>query len=296
MMKKVIFIILTLISFATPSFAEINVVATLPWIGSLAKEIGKDSVNVKVLVKPGQDPHFVEAKPSMTVAARNADIIMYNGLDLEAGYLPLIITSSRNHRIQPGQKGNFDSSRYVNAIEKLESADRSMGDVHPFGNPHYHFSPENILHVTEGIAEALSRIDQDNAKFYNANLTEFRDRFKEKQREWNGKALKLKGKKFIAYHKLFEYLAKDFGFGIIGYVEPKPGIPPSAAYIKKLIELIKQERPDAILTTSSYGLKESELLAKNTGLRVVILPQDVGATDTAKDWFSFIDQTLLLLD
>lgn len=295
-MKKIIFTIVVLIVFAAPSFAEVNVVATLPWIGSLAKEIGKDRVNVTALVKPGQDPHFVEAKPSMTVAARNADIIMYNGLDLEIGYLPLIITSSRNPNIQPGQKGNLDCSRYVNAIEKLESADRGMGDVHPLGNPHYHFSLENILHVTEGITEALSQIDQNNAKFYSANLTEFRNRFKEKQREWNGKASKLNGKKFIAYHKLFEYLAKGFGFGIIGYVEPKPGIPPSASHIKRLIELIKQERPDAILTTPSYGLQESESLAKKTGIRVIILPQDVGATDTAKDWFSFMDQTLLLLD
>lgn len=281
---------------APVAFGKVNVVATLPWIGSIAKAIGKDKVEVTVLVKPAQDPHYVEAKPSMILAARKADILMYAGLDLEIGYVPLLIESSRNPNIQPGQKGNFDSSRYVNAIEKLESADRSMGDVHSLGNPHYHFSPENILHVTEGIADALSQIDQDNANFYSANLTEFKDRFKEKQKQWSGKALKLKGKRFIAYHKYFEYLAKDFGFEIVGYVEPKPGIPASAAHIVRLIELIKQKKPDAILATPYYGLQESESLAKKTGLKVIILPQDVGVTDTAKDWFSFMDQTLLLLD
>lgn len=295
MIKRYVFIFM-LIMFATPAFAEVNVVATLPWIGSIVREIGKERVNITVLVKPNQDAHFVEAKPSMILAARKADMLMYNGLDLEIGYIPLIVESSRNPKIQPGKPGNFDCSQHIEPIEKTLTADRSMGDVHPMGNPHYHFSPENIRKVAEGMAEALSRVDQANAKFYNANLTEFKDRFKEKQMAWNGKALKLKGKRFIAYHKLFEYLAKDFGFGIIGYVEPKPGISPSAAHINKMIELIKQEKPDAILTASSYGLQGSESLAKQTGLKVIILPQDVGATDTAKDWFSFIDQTLLLLD
>lgn len=294
-MKRYVFIFM-LTMFSTPAFAEVNVVATLPWIGSIVREIGKERVNITVLVKPNQDAHFVEAKPSMILAARKADMLMYNGLDLEVGYVPLIIESSRNPKIQPGRPGSFDCSQHVEPIEKALTADRSMGDVHPMGNPHYHFSPENILKVADGMAEALSRVDQANAKFYNANLAEFRDRFKEKQIAWNVKALKLKGKRFIAYHKLFEYLARDFGFGIIGYVEPKPGIPPSAAHINKLIELIKQERPDAILTTSSYGLQGSESLAKQTGLKVIILPQDVGAADTAKDWFSFIEQTLLLLD
>ena len=238
----------------------------------------------------------MEAKPSMILAARRADILMYDGMDLEIGYLPILIESSRNPNIQPGKPGNLDCSQYITPIEKPLSVDRSLGDVHPLGNPHYHFSPENILNVTEGIAEALSQIDQNNANFYSENLAEFKERFKGKQREWDGRASKLKGKKFIAYHKYFEYLAKDFGFRIIAYIEPKPGIPPSAAHIKRVVELIKQERPDAILTTSSYGLQESELLAKKTGIRVIILPQDVGATDTAKDWFSFIEQTLLLLD
>jgi len=154
-MRRFIYALLMLSIFSTTSFAEVNVVATLPWIGSVAKEIGKEKINVAVLVKSGQDPHFVEAKPSMIVAAKNADIIMYNGLELEVGYLPLIITSSRNPRIQPGQKGNLDCSGDANVIEKAHAdLDRSMGDVHPSGNPHYHLSPDNVLKVAKAFAES----------------------------------------------------------------------------------------------------------------------------------------------
>ncbi len=148
-------------------------VATLPWIGSIANEIGKDRVKVTVIVKPSQDPHYIEAKPSMILAARGADIIMYNGLDLEIGYLPILFESSRNSKIQPGQPGNFDCSQFVNVIEKQQGADRSLGDVHPLGNPHYHFSPTNILNVARGMARELANVDSGNASFYNANLASF---------------------------------------------------------------------------------------------------------------------------
>ena len=288
-MKKIIFAILALFVFATPCFAELKIAATLPWIGSIAKEIGKDKVNVITLVKPGQDPHFVEAKPSMTVAARNADIVMFNGLELEAGYLPLIITSSRNPKIQPGQKGSFDASRYVNAIEKLESADRSMGDVHPLGNPHYHLSPSNIGRVAKGIAETLSEVDPVNADFYGKNLVSFKERLKERQAQWAGK---LKGKRFIAFHKYFEYLANEFGFQIIGYIESKPGIPPSSSHIARLTETIRTTKADAILSTAYYGKKEVEFLSQKTGIKGLVVPHEVGCQDGIKDWFTLMDSVV----
>ena len=140
-MRKIYTIRCTVVAYTTPAFAGLNVVATLPWIGSLAKEIGKDKVNLTVLVKPNQDAHMIEAKPSMILAARKADIIMYDGLDLEIGYLPLIIESSKNSKLMPGQTGNFDCSQFVTVVKKPTTVDRSMGDVHPLGDPHYHFSP-----------------------------------------------------------------------------------------------------------------------------------------------------------
>ena len=280
---------LTLI-VSNPALAGLNVVATLPWIGSIAKEIGKDKITVTTLIKPSQDPHYVEAKPSMILAGRKADIIMYNGLDLEIGYLPLIMESSKNSKIMPGKPGNFDCSKFVTVIEKQGQVERSMGDVHPLGNPHYHYSAANIIRVAEGMSNALASLDRSNADLYKANYKAFAARFNEKQKQW--KMLNLKGKKYIAYHKLFGYLANDYGFQIVDYMEPKPGIPPSAAHIEKLIEEMKSAKPNGILVTSSHGLKEAESLGAKTNVKVITLPQDVGALPGTDDWFAFMDKVL----
>ena len=289
-MRKSAIVLIALFLSATPAFAKVKVVATLAWIGSVANEIGKGQVEVSTLVKPNQDPHMVEARPSMILATRNADILMYNGLDLEIGYLPVLIESSRNPNIQPGKPGNFDGSHFVTVLEKPVSVDRSMGDVHPLGNPHYHYSARNILAVAEGMANALSTIDPSHADAYKANLATFREKVRAKQMEWG--SLPLKGKRYVAYHKYFEYLAADYGLKIVAYVEPKPGIPPSAGYIERLIETIKETRPDGILLTPYYGRRETDFLTQKTGVRSIVVPHDVGATPGAKDWFSFMDQTL----
>jgi zinc/manganese transport system substrate-binding protein len=285
-MKKYLLTFLMVLLLTTPALAKVNVVATLPFIGNIAKEIGKDKLNITTLVKPSQDPHYAEAKPSMILAARKADIIMYNGLDLEIGYLPRIIESSNNPKIQPGKIGNFDCSQFVSVIEKPTSVDRSMGDVHPLGNPHYLFSPKNILKVAEGISVVLSQLDADNAAFYKSNLQSFRERLIAKEKQWGSRPLR--GKKFVAYHRLFEYIAREFGFQIIAYVEPKPGIPPSAGYLTELVELIKRSKPNAILATEANGKKESEALGQKTGTKVIILPHDVG-NPGAQDWFNLMD-------
>jgi len=292
-MRKTAVLLIAFFLSASPAFAQVKVVATLPWIGSVANEIGKEQVEITTLVKPNQDPHIVDARPSMILAARKADILMYNGLDLEIGYLPVLIESSRNPRIQPGKTGNFDCSRFVTVLEKPISVDRSMGDVHPLGNPHYHYSPARILSVAEGMAGALSALDPSHAEVYRANLAAFREKVRAKQREWD--ALPTKGRRFVAYHKLFEYLAADFGFTITAYVEPKPGIPPSAGHIERLIGTIRESRPNGIMTTPIYGRKEVEFLARKTGARGIVIPHDVGATPGAKDWFTFMDQALSAL-
>ena len=292
-MRRIILLLIISLGLATPALAAVKVVATLPWIGSIAKEIGKDRIAVTTLIKPNQDPHYAEAKPSMILAARRADIIMFNGLDLETGYLPRIIESSSNPKIQPGKMGNLDCSQFIQVIEKMDFVDRSMGDVHPLGNPHYHFSPRNIPRVAEGMAGVFSGIDPGNAAFYRRNLQLFQDRLKEKQRQWS--SLPLKGKRYIAYHKLLEYLAQEYGFRIQAYIEPKPGIPPSAGHVEELIDLIKSTKPDAVIATTVAGKKEAEFLAQKTGVRSVVLPQDVGADAAAKDWFGMIDEVLKAL-
>jgi len=279
--------------FAGPSLAKLNVVATLPWIGSIAHEIGKDRINVTVLVKPNQDPHQIEAKPSMILAARKADVIMYNGLDLEIGYLPILIESSRNPKVQPGKTGNFNCSRFVSAIEKPLAADRSLGDVHPLGNPHYHLSPRNIRNVAEGIAGVLTQADPDNGVYYKSNAAAFTSRLDKKQKEWMQRPLR--GKKFISYHKFFEYLANEYGFELVGYIEAKPGIPPSASHMETLIGLAARTKLDGILTTSYFSGKAPAFLSDKTGVKVIVVPHEVGSTPAATDWFSLMDQVFAVI-
>jgi len=294
MIRKCVLAFICFLALASPAMAKLNVVATLPWIGSLAQDIGKDKVHVTTLVKPSQDPHYVEAKPSMILEVRRADILMFNGLELEIGYLPVLVESSRNPMIQPGTSGYFDCSQFVEVIEKPTVVDRSMGDVHPLGNPHYHLSPRNIYRVVGGITQALARVDPGDEGFYRANLVAWQEKFKEKEKQWMGH--NLKGKKFIAYHKFFEYLANEFGFEIIAYVEPKPGIPPAAGWVERIIELAKRMKPDAILTTSYYGTREVTFLSQKSRVKYVVVPHDVGATPTCKDWFSLMDQVLATLE
>jgi zinc/manganese transport system substrate-binding protein len=289
-MKKLLIAFLIMFTFSTSAFAKVNIVATLPWIGSLASDIGKDKVAVKVLVKPSQDPHQIEAKPSMILAARNADIIIYNGLDLEIGYLPLLIESSRNPKIQPGQAGNLDCSQFIKVIEKHDAVDRSMGDVHPLGNPHYHLSAQNILSVARGMAQALSNLDQEHASFYKTNLAAFEVKLKDKKTQWA--KIPLKGKRFVAYHRFFEYLAQEFGFQIVGYVEEKPGIPPSAGYVEKLVESMRRSNPDGIITTTYYGKNEINALSQKTGIKSIVIPHDVGSAPGINDCFSLMDTVL----
>ena len=292
-MRKTAVVLIALFMTATPAFAKVKVVATLQWIGSVAGEIGKGQVEVATLVKPNQDPHMVEARPSMILATRKADILMYNGLDLEIGYLPVLIESSRNPNIQPGKPGNFDCSHFVTVLEKPVSVDRSMGDVHPLGNPHYLYSPDRIVSVARGMADALSTIDPSHANSYKANLASFQEKVRAKQKEWSG--LSFKGKRYVAYHKYFEYLAADYGFEIVAYVEPKPGIPPSAGYIERLIGTIRETRPAGILTAPFYGRRETDFLSQKTGVPAIVVPHDVGAVPGANDWFSFMDQALSAL-
>lgn len=293
-MTKYLFVPLMLLLFVNPAFAKVNVVTTLPWIGSVAREIGKDYIDVTTLIKPNQDPHFAEAKPSMILAARKADIIMYNGLDLEIGYLPRIIESSNNPKIQPGKRGYLDCSQFIEAIEKPSSVDRSMGDVHPLGNPHYHLSSKNILKVAEGMTTALSGIDPGNTAYYSNNLQSFKDTLNEKLKQWGKKSLK--GRRYVTNHKYFEYLAREFGFQITGYIEPKPGIPPSAGHIEKLIEMMKKTMPNAILTTAYSGKKEADLLSLKTGVKVKVLPHDVGASESVRDWISLMDTIIMTME
>lgn len=291
-MRKII-ITFCLLMLASPSFAAVKVVATLPWIGSLAKEIGKEKVEVTTLVKVSQDPHSIEAKPSMIAAVRRADIFMYNGLDLEVGYLPILMESAKNPAINPGNIGNLNCSVYVDVLEKPSAPCRCNGDVHPMGNPHYHLSPANIKKVAVGMAQQLAKVDQANAAFYRSNAAAFAAKVDQKRQEWG--TYRLKGKEFTAQHKFFEYLANEYGFKIQGYLEEKPGIPPSSVHVQALIYSMNKLKPAAILTTAYHSHRETDFISGKTGVKKVVVPHDVGAAGT-KDWFSLMDAVFKSLE
>ena len=292
-MNNTVLTLLLLIILVAPANAAVKVVATLPWIGSIARDIGQNNVTVTTLIKSSQDPHSIEAKPSMIAAMRQADIAMYNGLDLEVGYLPILIESSRNPAIQPGKSGNFNASVYVSAIEKPAAADRSHGDVHPLGNPHYHLSPKSIKRVAIGMGDALAAVDHANAASYKANAAAFVKKVELKQKEWAGR--QLKKKPFFAQHKFFEYLAGEYGFPVLAYLEEKPGIPPSSAHIERLIANAAMLHPRAILTTDYHGPGQAKFFSSKTGVRTVVVPHDVGAAGT-RDWFSLMDAVFKALE
>lgn len=278
---------------ASPACAAVKVVATLPWIGSLAREIGKDNVTVTTLVKLSQDPHSIEAKPSMIAAARRADILMYNGLDLEIGYLPILMESSKNPKIHPGNVGNFNCSTFATPLEIPISASRENGDVHPLGNPHYHLSPANMKKVASGMGERLAKIDPANADNYRSNASRFVAQVDRKSKEWQGRTLH--GKQFVAQHKFFEYLAAEYGFRIIGYLEDKPGIPPSSAHLQALIADIARQKPSAILSTSYHDQKAPQFVSSKTGVTTKVIPHDVGAGGST-DWFTLMDAVFKVLE
>lgn len=284
-MKRTLLSLIMILSL--PATAGVRAVCTLPWIGSVLGEIGGNKVEVTTLVSPDEDPHYAEPRPSMLLAVRKADLLFYNGLDLEIGYLPRIIESSGNPGIQPGKAGNIDLSQFVSVIEKPTTADRSMGDIHPLGNPHYSFSPKNMGKVAEGMARVLSSADRSNSAYYNANMNSFLDRLAKKQKEWA--SLGLSGKKVVAYHKLFEYMADEYGFRIVAYIEPKPGIPPSARHLGELLGEMKAGGGDVIISSTVQGTKEAGYLSKNSGIKAREVAQDVGGSGEAKDWFSMID-------
>jgi zinc/manganese transport system substrate-binding protein len=292
-MLRIIMALIALSLFTTPVHAAVKVVATLPWIGSLAQEIGKDKVAVTTLVKISQDPHSIEAKPSMIAAARRADILMYNGLDLEIGYLPILMEASKNPKVNPGNAGNFNCAAYVTPLGIPTSAGRENGDVHPLGNPHYHLSPAQMKKVASGMAERLAKVDPANAGFYRDNAVRFTAQVDRKMKEWQG--MTLKGKQFVSQHKFFEYLAAEFGFKIVGYLEDKPGIPPSSAHVQALIAGISTQKPAALLSTAYHDQKVPQFVTSKTGVKTIIVPHDVGAGGST-DWFSLMDTIIKSLE
>ncbi len=253
--------------------AKVDVVATVGDLGALAREVGGEHVNVKVFSKSTQDPHFVDAKPSLVLDASNAELIILNGMELEAGWLPAILTTSRNPTIQRGQPGYLDASTAVTPKDvPREKIDRSMGDIHPGGNPHYTLDPRNGLKVAQAIAQRLSQLDPPNAEAYAANAAKLQSQLGAKIAEWEKALAPYKGTDVVGYHKSWIYFTEWAGFDEVAFVEPKPGLPPSAGHVAKVLNVIKSRKVPVILQEEWYPAATSELLARNSGAALIRVP------------------------
>lgn len=290
-MKKLIFA-LSMLLFPAWSQAKVNVVATLPVFGALATEIGGDRVEVKSLARGNQDPHFLDAKPSYVVALNKADLLIEGGLDLEVGWLPAILVQSRNGKIQPNTDGNVNASKGLRILEiPGAKVDRSMGDVHPLGNPHAWLDPRNAKLIAANIYQQLSKIDPEGRPYYEGRLKDFLGRLDLKMAEWEPLLGKIRGKRAISYHKSFSYLADWAGLEIVANIEAKPGIPPSSKHIDNLLKIIPQQGVKAILAESFYPKKVPAYLSEKAGIPYLMLPTNTDEYGIVT-YFELIDYLL----
>jgi zinc/manganese transport system substrate-binding protein len=273
--------------------AVVHVVSSIPTLGSFAKEVGGNRVSVESLGKGYQDPHFVEPKPNLMLVLNRADLLLHVGLELEIGWLPPLVLGSRNPKIQPGEPGNLDCSRAIPVLDvPTTKVDRSMGDIHPQGNPHYWLPAGNAKIIAKEIAQRLSQLDPDGRADYEKNLAAFNARVDASLKSWAPMVAKMKGVKVATYHKSWSYVSQWLGLEEIGYVEPKPGIPPDPQHLARLIGVMKQEGAKLLLVEDFYNKSVASLVAEKASAKLLTLPTDVGATPKIKDWFSLVETVL----
>lgn len=276
--------------------ADLDILACEPEWASLAQELGGEKVRVVSATTPRQDPHHIEARPSLIARARNADLLVCTGAELEVGWLPLLVRESGNARIQPGQAGNFEAAAHVRLLEKSGGADRAQGDVHPGGNPHLHADPRNILPVAEALARRLAELDPANASHYAVRGHAFRERMGAAIARWEKAAEPLRGMSVVVHHRSFSYLLHWLGLKVVADLEPKPGMEPSVAHLAGLLQGLKTRPARGILRTAYQSPKPSEWLAGRAGIPAVELPYTVGGSASATDLFGLFDDTLAKLN
>jgi zinc/manganese transport system substrate-binding protein len=277
---------------ALPAQAAIKVLATTADWGALATELGGDKVNVYTATNALQDVHRVDAKPSLVARARSADLLVANGAELEIGWLPVLLQESGNPRIQPGSPGNFEATSALRLLDIPTAVDRSMGDVHPMGNPHVHLDPRNIALVAKALTARLASVDAPNAGYYQARGTDFQARWQQAMARWTAQGAALKGLPVVVMHKDQTYLVRWLGMQELAAIEPKPGVPPSAGYLAGLVSKLSATPPRMILANAYNDPKAAEWLSARVKAQVVTLPFSVGGTPQAKDLFGLFDDTL----
>ena len=269
--------------------AKLTVVATLPVFAVLATEIGGDNVEVTSLAKPTEDPHFVDARPSFVIKLRSADVLIEGGAELEAGWLPPLLTNARNAKIATGQPGRVVASKGIRLLNVRANASRAEGDVHASGNPHFFTDPIIAKIIAQNIAQAFSTIDASNGALYQTRYKRFEATIDAKLQEWGKAMLPFKGTNVVAYHDSWAYFARRFGFTIDTFLEPKPGIPPSPSHLAAVIAKMKAANSKAIIVEPFHNRKIAEKVAGSTGAKVVGLAQYPGALPGTETYVTLID-------
>jgi zinc/manganese transport system substrate-binding protein len=275
---------------------KLNVVTSTTDMASLTQEVGGDKVNVESIAKGYQDPHFVEAKPSFLLKLRQADLLVVVGLQLEIGWLPPLINQSGNPRIQVGAAGYLDASQFAEIMEIPQgTVTRAEGDVHPLGNPHYWLDPDNGRRIARGIANKLGEMDPGDAAYFQQRLQDFDKRLTAAEQKWDPEMKPYRGRKVVTYHRSFPNFAKHFGLDVIGYVEPRPGIPPTPSHTLEIIQLMKRENCKIILVEPYFDLKTPQSIGRETGAQVVVYLPSVGGEKGVDDYFKLFDYDIGLL-
>ena len=288
-MKKILLTRSIIFTAALSAQAKLNVVATLPDFGSLAREIGGDKVEVTIMAKATEDPHFVDARPSFVVQLRTADVLIEGGAELEIGWLPPLLQNARNPKIEAGKPGRVIASEGLRLMNVPANVTRAAGDVHALGNPHFMTDPIIAKAVAQHIAQSFSAVDPPNTAVYEANYKTFETDINAKLQQWGAAMLPFKGQNVVAYHDSWPYFAHRFGINIDIFLEPKPGIPPSPSHLVEVISQMKAQHIKAIIVEPFQNRKTAEKVASATGAKVVDFAQFPGGVPGTESYAKLID-------
>ncbi len=275
---------------------KLNIVTATTDMAALAQEVGGDKITVESIARGYQDPHFVEAKPSFLLKLRQADMLVVVGLQLEIGWLPPLITQSGNPRIQPGAGGYLDASQFAEILDiPTGPVTRAMGDVHPLGNPHYWLDPDNGRRIAKGLAGKFGEADPADAAYFQERFQDFDKRLTAAEQKWDAAMKPFRGRKVVTYHTSFTNFAKHFGLNVIGYIEPRPGIPPTPSHTLELIGQMKRENCRVVLVEPYFDSKTPNSIGGQTGSKVVQYLPSVGGEKDVTDYFKLFDYDIDLL-
>ncbi len=275
---------------------KLNIVTSTTDMAALAQEVGGDKISVDSIAKGYQDPHFVEAKPSFLLKLRNADLLISVGLQLEIGWLPPLITQSGNPRIQPGANGYMEAAQFAEILDiPTGPVSRAMGDVHPLGNPHFWLDPDNGRRIAKGIANKLAEMDPGDRAYFQQRLADFENRLGQAEKRWEAAMAPYHGRKIVTYHNSWPNFAKHFGLDVVGYVEPRPGIPPTPGHTLELIQMMKRENVKVLIMEPYFDSKTPNSIGAATGAKVLVLTPSVGGEKDITDYFKLFDYDIGLL-